>query len=901
MSRTSDLGNGQSADPDDRDLPADAKDYDKHGLLKIYITPRHIGGREGGVQRVVEAQRRHLPTLGFDVTDDPRQADIVAAHAGAWTPAAQRKPGSVTVAHCHGLYWNDEQYQWPSAAYERNQAIIDTFRKADGVVVPCEWVADILRKDMWLDPEVVYNGVDLPNPRHLADRTPGGSILWNKARVDEVCEVDSLGQLVRELPDASFVSTFAPKGAKLPNLTVTGVIPHDDMLQLLMDTGVYLATTREVFSISVVEAMAYGVPVVGYDFGGQREIVRHRENGWLAPPGDVAGLAAGIEYVYAHWEEMSQAAQATAQGFSWKAQMSKLAEYYVRLLRESQHAVKVSVVMPSHNLGAYLPEALSSAINQEVPGGHEVIVVDDASTDDSPEILRQIWREHDDSKSPVALQVVFEDTNRYLAEALNRGIALARGKYIVNLDPDNLLPPKALARMAAALDDSEAADVVYGPVKFVKDDLTPGYGVDAKGLANPPWPPEKFDYTAQMSHRNQVQSSAMFRRKVWERAKGYRQHVAQKVDRKGQPAVGEGLVRLNSDAEFWCRAATLGFKFANIGGAPTLVYRQRPGESMSSTVQDFDWTAWCPKVRVPCGVSGKIYTMEPVIVSVVVRVPDDDEAARVAWKSIESLWTQSFANWECLVVSAYGHEAPPYARYVGSITEAFSAARGAYILPLDAGDFLHPEAITRLLGAVQWSEQTHVGDGRARFAYSNWGTLLGSGSHPASDSRVGAVLFPKWVLPNIEVGWDNWVGRLTDAHLCGQWVDDMLLKTESADHVDGRDTILAGCGCGGGRRRAGTPRGGCSGPGCGASASARRVGAPPVTFGASTQVGGGPQAVQLEYVGKNPTRTFRTRNKTYNVSVDGNQKYVEAHTEDVPTLMATGVFRRVGDAALATA
>jgi glycosyltransferase involved in cell wall biosynthesis len=68
-----------------------------------------------------------------------------------------------------------------------------------------------------------------------------------------------------------------------------------DHLMMALDVLVLPSTTRyETFGQSLIEAMAFYVPVIGSDVGGIPEIINHEENGLLVPPGDEAALARAL-------------------------------------------------------------------------------------------------------------------------------------------------------------------------------------------------------------------------------------------------------------------------------------------------------------------------------------------------------------------------------------------------------------------------------------------------------------------------------------------------------------------------------------------------------------------------------------------------------------------------------
>jgi len=103
----------------------------------------------------------------------------------------------------------------------------------------------------------------------------------------------------------------------------------------------------------------------------------------------------------------------------------------------------VSVVMPVHNGARFLSEAVESILGQTFDD-FEFVVVDDGSTDDSRELLRRYMRS--DSRL-----VLCERPQRGLAESLNEGCRLARGRYIARMDADDVAFVNRLERQVERL------------------------------------------------------------------------------------------------------------------------------------------------------------------------------------------------------------------------------------------------------------------------------------------------------------------------------------------------------------------------------------------------------------------------------------------------------------------
>ncbi|HHQ41904.1 MAG TPA: glycosyltransferase family 2 protein, partial [Chromatiales bacterium] len=94
---------------------------------------------------------------------------------------------------------------------------------------------------------------------------------------------------------------------------------------------------------------------------------------------------------------------------------------------------EISVVIPCYNAERFVGEAVESALGQRGVR-HEVIVVDDGSTDGSSAVLER-FRRH---------IVLIRQENRGEGGARNRGIAAARGRYLAFLDADDWWDPSFL-------------------------------------------------------------------------------------------------------------------------------------------------------------------------------------------------------------------------------------------------------------------------------------------------------------------------------------------------------------------------------------------------------------------------------------------------------------------------
>ncbi len=120
----------------------------------------------------------------------------------------------------------------------------------------------------------------------------------------------------------------------------------------------------------------------------------------------------------------------------------------------------VSIIIPCYNSEQWIAEAIGSCLHQTY-SPLEIIIIDDGSTDDSLQIVRQYAAQYPAS--------IFYETgpNRGGCAARNRGLALATGDYVLFLDADDLLEPETIAGQVAAADGRKNV-VVASPWRFLQ-------------------------------------------------------------------------------------------------------------------------------------------------------------------------------------------------------------------------------------------------------------------------------------------------------------------------------------------------------------------------------------------------------------------------------------------------
>jgi glycosyltransferase involved in cell wall biosynthesis len=106
-----------------------------------------------------------------------------------------------------------------------------------------------------------------------------------------------VGDHRRDPHEAQRIDAFA--AALGPDLVLDGVLEAGALAGRYASSRVFVSASRyEGWPIAVAEAMASGVPVVGFDVAGVRELVRHGEDGILTEVGDVDGLAGALRRLW---------------------------------------------------------------------------------------------------------------------------------------------------------------------------------------------------------------------------------------------------------------------------------------------------------------------------------------------------------------------------------------------------------------------------------------------------------------------------------------------------------------------------------------------------------------------------------------------------------------------------
>lgn len=204
----------------------------------------------------------------------------------------------------------------------------------------------------------------------------------------------------------------------------------------------------------------------------------------------------------------------------------------------------VSVIIPNFNYSIYLRQCIESVIHSYFDTQKmEIIVVDDASTDDSVSLIKEIQEE-----SSANIRIIQNDTNLGLVRSRNRGIVNAKGDLFFFLDADNYIGKECLQIHANILMKHPEYSACFAPIQEFDNETNEHYQLRSN---------EVFDYK-KLLRGPYIDAMAMYRKSDLLKLGMY--------DVKMPPYGWE-------DYELWLRMGKKSLKVHFINGKPLSFYR----------------------------------------------------------------------------------------------------------------------------------------------------------------------------------------------------------------------------------------------------------------------------------------------------------------------------------------
>ncbi len=143
--------------------------------------------------------------------------------------------------------------------------------------------------------------------------------------------------------------------------------------------------------------------------------------------------------------------------------------------------VKISIVVPTYNAKKQWLDACFQSVLDQTYINWQLIIVDDASTNDASRSCLEKWQDKNDER----ITVIYREQNGHICVATNTGLEKAVGDFVCFLDHDDILAPQALSEIVLSIAEHPQAKVFYSDEDLMSEDgtrLTPHF--------KPDWNPE---------------------------------------------------------------------------------------------------------------------------------------------------------------------------------------------------------------------------------------------------------------------------------------------------------------------------------------------------------------------------------------------------------------------------
>jgi glycosyltransferase involved in cell wall biosynthesis len=182
--------------------------------------------------------------------------------------------------------------------------------------------------------------------------------------------------------------------------------------------------------------------------------------------------------------------------------------------------MKATIIITSFNKEDFLKETIESALNQSYDN-FEILIIDDGSTDNSRQTIEEFQHPR--------ITTIFKE-NEGVIKTRNRAIQEAKGKYIVQLDGDDILGKDFLKKTIPEIENNPSVGLVYCSTKLF-------------GAKNEIWELGEYSIEKQLT-TNQIVITALFKKDDYLKTNGYNQNFS------------EGL----EDWDFWLSLIELGIE-----------------------------------------------------------------------------------------------------------------------------------------------------------------------------------------------------------------------------------------------------------------------------------------------------------------------------------------------------
>lgn len=224
------------------------------------------------------------------------------------------------------------------------------FQNSFANVAPSEYLKAAFNKHGYVT-TLIPNSIDIHAYPFQVRKKVSPKLLWVRAFDHETYNpkmaIRVLYILSQTYPDAQLCMVGPDKDGSLERckalateldvagqITFTGRLSKKEWIDLSVEFDIFISTTNfDNMPVSVIEAMALGLPVVSTNVGGVPYLIENRIDGYLVPKGDVKSMEEAIQYILSHpdfTQQLSVNARQKAEQFDWEW----IQEKWINLLTE---------------------------------------------------------------------------------------------------------------------------------------------------------------------------------------------------------------------------------------------------------------------------------------------------------------------------------------------------------------------------------------------------------------------------------------------------------------------------------------------------------------------------------------------------------------------------------------
>ncbi len=358
------------------------------------------------------------------------------------------------------------------------------------MTVPYQGLLDDMKNNgLRTESSVLSNPIDLKNfiavsedrKRELKDKYKlSNSVLIYSGRLAQEKHVDvivrAIFEIKKKFPDCMFVITGIGSAEldlkKLvdrlglgESVRFFGRVDEQTHIELYQASEIFaIMSTAEAQSLSLMKAMAVGMPVIGANARALPAYIKPN-CGFIIQAGDVKNLTEKIIFLLENTQQQKSLGE-NGKLFVGQFSASAVARKWEDIYKKAQKAhsknnltkkpMKLSIVIPAYNEEKYIARCLQSVLSQietlENQRDIEVIVVNNASVDATAEIVAQF-----------AGVLLVNESERGLVKARQAGFVASSGDLIANVDADTKLPAGWIEKVFVEFEKNEKLVALSGP------------------------------------------------------------------------------------------------------------------------------------------------------------------------------------------------------------------------------------------------------------------------------------------------------------------------------------------------------------------------------------------------------------------------------------------------------